>query len=63
MSEKGYTYIGLKNKSPRYEQMIHRMQIRYAPITKTDAVKKLLDAGAKSLLKGETFPPDESAKG
>ena len=48
--------IGIRVSSEddkRYLEMIREIQIRFAPINKTDAVKMLLDAGAKTLLKGE----------
>ncbi len=48
--------IGIRLSSEddkRYLDMIRETQIRFAPISKTGAIKMLLDAGAKKLLKGE----------
>ena len=44
--------------SERYEQMVVQTQIRYAPINRTEAIKKLMDEGAKSLLKGIKLPEE-----
>lgn len=50
------TSIGIRVSSEedkRYIDMIRDVQIKFAPISKTEAVKMLLDAGAKKLLKGD----------
>lgn len=53
--EKEKQRIGME-ATPRYEEMIILMQKKYAPITRTAAIRKLMDEGAKVLLKGSKLP-------
>ena len=42
-------YIGMQS-TPKYDAIIKEVQIKFAPISKTDAIKKLIDAGAEKIL-------------
>lgn len=58
MSTQNTQFIIQMKASERYEQMIVQTQIKYAPMTRTDAMKRLMEEGAKTLLKGVTLPKE-----
>lgn len=49
-------YIGMQ-ATPRYEAMILALQKMHPPMTRTEALKMLMDEGAKKILKGTDLPP------
>ena len=51
-------YIGMKG-TPRYEAMIIMLQKKRPPMTRTEALKLLMNEGAKSILKDCTFPEED----
>ena len=52
-------YIGMQG-TPRYEAMILMLQQKRPPMTRTEALKLLMDEGAKRILKGCDLPEAEA---